>query len=76
METSWRNIPDPGGVPLSKVESAATLIRAANPEDPENPKDPARYENSQKLLDYLSGKETPTDPSCRARSRSCARKSR
>ena len=51
-----------------RVESAAALIRAANPEDPENPKDPARYENPQKLFDYLSGKETPSDPDLKAES--------
>ena len=45
-----------------RVDAAAALIRTANPEDAENPKDPAKYENSQKLLDYLSGKQEPTDP--------------
>ena len=49
-----------------KVESAAKLIRAANPEDSENPKDPARYQNSQALLDYLSGRQEPTDPDLKA----------
>lgn len=44
-----------------RVESAAKLIASANPEDPGNPRDPARYENSQKLFDYLVGKETPAD---------------
>jgi hypothetical protein len=49
-----------------RIENAAQLIRAANPENPENPRDPAKYENSQKLLDYLTGKETPTDPELQA----------
>jgi len=48
------------------VESAAKLIRRANLEDPNNPKDPAKYRNSQRLFDYLAGKETPTDPELRA----------
>ena len=47
-----------------RIESAAALIEAGNHESAqadENPKDPAKYENSQKLFDYLSGKETPSD---------------
>ena len=49
-----------------KIENAAELIRGTNPENPENPRDPAKYENSQRLLDYLTGKETPADPELQA----------
>jgi hypothetical protein len=48
-----------------KIGSAAALIRAQNPEDLENPNDPAKYEVSQKLFNYLFGAEVPSDPELR-----------
>jgi hypothetical protein len=42
-----------------RVESAAKLTEGENPEG-------NKYENSQRLLDYLSGKAEPSDPELKA----------
>ncbi|MFZ0708420.1 MAG: hypothetical protein WAM53_00115, partial [Terrimicrobiaceae bacterium] len=55
------------------VDEAAALIDSANPHEPgTKPEDsyrhsPTDYQNSQKLFDYLSGKEVPDDPGLRDR---------
>ena len=48
-----------------RIESAAKLIRAENPENPKVRRDPAKYENSERLFNYLVGKEVPTNPELR-----------